>query len=127
MPADWTYEYAIVRLVPRVEREEFINLGVLLYVKRRRYLEVRYFIDSDRIDAFAPGVDVLELTDYLRAWEAICAGTPRGGRIGALDQHLRFRWLAAARSTTVQCSPTHPGRCTDPAATLEWLMDRYVR
>ena len=126
MPARETYEYAVIRLVPRVEREEFLNVGVILYSKRHRYLEMRFALDTARISAFAPDIDLDEIERYLNGWKAVCAGTPRGGRIGQLEPHLRFRWLVAARSTIIQSTHTHPGVCEDPAVVLEHLFGQLV-
>lgn len=121
-----TYEYAVIRLVPKVEREEFLNIGVILMSKRKKYLDMKYQIDEPRIRAFAKDVDLADIRKYLEAWEDICAGAPKGGRIGQLELHERFRWLTAARSTIIQSSKVHPGRCDNPAAVLEDLFERYV-
>ena len=107
-----TYEYAVVRLVPKVEREEFLNIGVILFSKRKKFLGIRFQISM--------------IHRYLHAWEAVCAGGRQGGKIGELDMASRFRWLVAARSTIIQSSPTHPGLCHDPEAVLERLYQRYV-
>lgn len=121
-----TFEYAVVRLVPRVEREEFLNIGVILFSKRRKFLGIRYQIDEAKVSAFSKEVDVDMIQRYLKAWEAVCAGGRQGGKIGELDMASRFRWLVAARSTIIQSSPTHPGLCHDPEAVLERLYQRYV-
>ena len=127
MPAKETYEYAIIRLVPRVEREEFLNVGVILYSKPHRYLDMRFELNAERIAAFAPEVDIQEIEQYLKGWVAVCKGAPHGGRIGQLEQHLRFRWLVAARSTILQSSRTHPGVCEEPAAVLDHLFGQLVK
>jgi hypothetical protein len=121
-----TYEYAVVRLVPKVEREEFLNIGVILFSKRKRFLGIRYQIDEAKVKAFSKETDVDMIRRYLKAWEAVCAGVRQGGKIGELDMPSRFRWLVAARSTIIQSSPTHPGLCHDPEAVLERLYQRYV-
>ncbi len=121
-----TYEYAIIRLVPKVEREEFINIGVILFSKKKKFLEMKYQLDSTRIHTFSNEVDIEVINDYLKAWQLICEGSDQGGRIAKLEQSFRFRWLAAAKSTIVQTSPTHPGLCTDPVQTLESLFERFV-
>lgn len=121
-----TFEYAVVRLVPRVEREEFLNIGVILFSKRKKFLGIRYQIDEAKAKAFSKEVDVDMIQRYLKAWEAVCAGGRQGGKIGELDMASRFRWLVAARSTIIQSSPTHPGLCHDPEAVLERLYQRYV-
>jgi hypothetical protein len=121
-----TFEYAVVRLVPRVEREEFLNIGVILFSKRKKFLGIRYQIDEAKVSVFSKEVDVDMIRRYLKAWEAVCAGDRQGGKIGELDMASRFRWLVAARSTIIQSSPTHPGLCHDPEAVLERLYQRYV-
>ena len=120
------YEFAVIRLVPKVEREEFINIGVILFSKRKKYLEMRYQVDEKRINAFSREVDAEMIQKYLEAWELICKGTPHGGYIGSLERSLRFRWLVATRSTIIQSSKTHPGLCDDPKKVLEDLFNRYV-
>lgn len=121
-----TYEFAIIRLVPKVEREEFINIGVLLFSKRKQFLDIKYQIHSDRIRALSIDCDIEMMQEYLEAWKDICEGSPKGGAIGEFETADRFRWLAAAKSTMIQCSPTHPGLCEDPAKELEDLFTKYV-
>ncbi len=121
-----TYEYAVIRLVPQVEREEFMNVGVILFSKRKKYLGLKYQVDEEKIKAFSKEVDPDMIREYLQAWELICGGKPEGGSIGALELPLRFRWLVASRSTIIQSSPTHPGICQDPEVVLEGLYKRYV-
>ena len=121
-----TYEYAIIRLVPKVEREEFLNIGVILFSKRRKYLGIKFKVDQGRINAFSNEVDTNMINRYLEAWELICKGAPHGGRIGNLALASRFRWLVSARSTIIQSSKTHPGLCNDPEKVLENLFKRYV-
>lgn len=121
-----TYEYAVIRLVPKVEREEFLNIGVILFSKRKKYLDIKYQIDESRIRSFSEEVDTDMIREYLEAWVLICKGSPDGGSIGKLDVASRFRWLVASRSTIIQSSKTHPGLCTDPEKVLEDLFKRYV-
>ena len=121
-----TYEYAVIRLVPRVEREEFLNVGVILYSKRKKFLGMRYHLDEQRIKAFSSEVDTASIKKYLEAWELICKGSPVGGGIGACDLGFRFRWLVANRSTIIQSSKTHPGLCQDPERVLEDIFKRSV-
>ena len=121
-----TYEYAVIRLVPKVEREEFLNIGVILFSKRKKFLGIKYNIDEQRINAFSNEVDTELIKKYLAAWELICQGGPDGGSIGACDLAFRFRWLVANRSTIIQSSKTHPGLCHDPDAVLEDIFERYV-
>ena len=120
------FEYAVIRVVPRVEREEFLNVGVVLFCKRPPFLQMRYSLDADRMQAFCATLDTDEVKAYLCAFEHICLGLPEGGPIARLDMPSRFRWLTATRSTIVQCSKVHPGFCTDPVATLEKLHERLV-
>ncbi|UZR97606.1 DUF3037 domain-containing protein [Chondrinema litorale] len=121
-----TYEYAVIRLVPKVEREEFINVGVMLFSKPKRYIGIKYNIDESKIKAFSQDVDIDTIANYLKAWEDVCAGAPKGGSIGEYDMASRFRWLTASRSTIIQSSKTHPGMCTNPQEVLEDLYEYYV-
>ena len=127
MPAH-RFEYAVVRVVPRVEREEFINVGVILYCRSLDFLDARIALDRDRLRALFPGA-VPDLDDLERALSMIpriCAGDPGAGPIAALDLPERFRWLSATRSTVPQVSPVHTGLCDDPAKMLDHLMARMV-
>lgn len=121
-----TYEYAIIRVVPKVERGEFFNVGVLLFSKRKNFLGVRYKIDKKKLEAFSDDLDLTMLNDHLKAWEDVCQGTPKGGSIGNFEVSDRFRWLAASRSTIIQSSKTHSGLCTDPEEELELLFKTFV-
>ncbi|HTI94024.1 MAG TPA: DUF3037 domain-containing protein [Puia sp.] len=112
------FEYAVIRVVPRVEREEFLNVGVIVYCSRLKYLELIYTLDTDRLLAFYPKLDIAELAQHLQAFEAITKGSKDGGPIAQLDLANRFRWLTATRSTILQSSKVHPGFCGDPAAAL---------
>ncbi len=120
------YEYAIIRLVPKVERGEYINIGVILLAKKKNFLALKYNIDENRIKAFSNDVDIDLVKDYLCAWELVCAGGSKGGKIGALEIRVRFRWLTANRSTIIQSSPVHPGFCSDPEKELEKLFVKFV-
>lgn len=122
-----TYEFAIIRLVPKVEREEFMNIGAILFSKRKKYLGIKYQIDEERIKCFSEAIDVDMIKKYLEAWKLICDGKPKGGFIGTLELSLRFRWLVATRSTIIQSSKTHPGLCSDPEKVLEDIFNRYVK
>jgi len=121
-----TYEFAIIRLVPKVEREEFMNVGVLVFSKRKKYLGMRYSIHKERLLALSDTINIDLIEEYLMAWESICLGAPHGGTIGEFELPDRFRWLAAAKSTILQCSPIHPGLCENPEKELEDLFERYV-
>ena len=122
-----TYDYAIVRVVPKVEREEFINVGVIVSCPARAFLEARIELDEHRLMALDSTLDVESLRAHLATIPAICAGGEQAGPIGQLSQRQRFRWLIAPRSTIIQTSPAHAGRCKDPSAVLEHLLDTMVR
>ena len=122
-----TYEFVIIRFVPKVEREEFINIGAILFSKQKKFLGLRYLIIKDRLEAFSSEADVDLIEEYLRAWELICAGDSNSGEIGKFDIADRFRWLASAKSTVLQCSKTHPGLCHDPEKELDDLLEKYVK
>lgn len=121
-----TFEYAVIRYVPKVEREEFINVGILVFSKRKKFVALKYELDENKLKAINPNVDLDLLKDYLEGWVKICAGTPAGGPIGEFDIPSRFRWLAATRSTILQTSKTHSGLCSDPEQTLNELFNFYV-
>ena len=121
-----TYEYAVIRLVPKVEREEFLNIGVILFSKRKKYLGIRFSINEKRIKSFSESADIKLITKYIQAWEMICKGEPHGGAIGKFELPSRFRWLTASRSTIIQSSKTHPGLCHNPEEVLEELFERLV-
>ena len=122
-----SFDYAIVRVVPRVDREEFINAGVILYCLTRRYLEARVELDERRLLALAPDADVELLRSHLESIPRICTGGKAAGPIGQLPQKERFHWLVAPRSTMLQTGPVHSGLCEDPTKTLEHLLQRMVR
>ncbi|PRY14249.1 Protein of unknown function (DUF3037) [Pontibacter ummariensis] len=121
------FEYAVIRVVPCVEREEFINVGVIVYCASKGFLKTKCELNGDRLCSFSDKVDLEELEERLRAFERICAGRKEGGTIGSLPIASRFRWLTATRSTVVQTSPVHPGLCTDPQETLEKLYKQLVQ
>ena len=120
------YEYAFIRFVPRVEREEFINVGVILFSKKNDFLRVKYHLDVKRLEAFNEDIDLKLLGAYLNTWELIARGDSKGGKIAGLDQPSRFRWLTASRSTIIQSSPVHPGLCNDPEKVLGELFEKFV-
>ena len=121
------FEYAVLRVVPRVEREEFLNVGVILYCAAQGFLETRCHLPEDRLRAFSKAeLDFDDLRARLRAFERICGGRREGGPIGQLAVASRFRWLTATRSTIVQTSAIHPGLTADPAATLAQLYQQLV-
>lgn len=126
-PSRDTYDYAVIRVVPRVEREEFVNVGIILSCPTAKFLEARIELDETRLLALDPRIDLDTVRRHLAAMEAICAGGPGSGPIGLLPQRARFHWLTARRSSIIQTSPVHLGRCTQAGDSLEHLMDRMVR
>jgi hypothetical protein len=115
------FEYAVIRVVPRVDREEFLNVGVVLYCPRLKFLELIYTLDRERLLAFSPALDVEEVGNHLEAFTEVVRGGAAGGPIGQLDMAGRFRWLTAQRSTVLQTSRVHPGFCGEPAEALKRL------
>jgi len=120
------FEYAVIRVVPRVEREEFLNVGVIVYCNGRKFLKSIFKIDEKRISCFSPDLDVAELLQNLQAFERITAGEKDSGPIACLDSASRFRWLTATRSTVLQTSKVHPGFCKEPEETLKKLYSDLV-
>jgi Protein of unknown function (DUF3037) len=126
-PSGVWYSYAIVRVVPRVERGECVNVGVVLFVRELRYLAARIELDPPRLLALAPDLDLPLVERHLASFLAICDGRPEGGPLADLPPAERFHWLTAPRSTMIQTSPAHVGRTLDPAGELDHLLDAYVR
>jgi hypothetical protein len=120
------FEYAVIRVVPRVEREEFINIGVILYCAKQKFLQTMYLLDEARLLAFAPNLDIAEIKEHICSFERIGNADKNAGPIGQLDMASRFRWLTATRSTVLQSSKVHPGFCIDAAETLSQLYDKLV-
>lgn len=120
------FEYAVIRVVPRVEREEFMNVGVILYCAKHKYLRMMYQVDKERLLAFYPDIDLEGVEANLRSFQQICMGGKDAGPIGLLDAPSRFRWLTATRSTVVQTSKVHPGFCIDGDETIERLFKQLV-
>ena len=121
------YDYALIRVVPRVERGEFVNVGVVLSGKTSGFLEARIELDEARLLALAPEVDLAAVRRHLAAFRAICEGGEDSGPIGRLRPRERFHWLTATRSTIIQTSPVHGGRCDAHERMLEHLLDTMVR
>jgi len=121
-----SYDYAVIRVVPRVEREEFINAGVIVFCRARRFLGARVTPQRALLAALTPDLDPAEIERHLAVIPTICAGGKDSGAIGALTLAERFHWLVAPRSTVVQVSRAHCGLCDDPAAILDHLMERLV-
>ena len=122
-----SYEYAVIRVVPRVDREEFINVGVIVSCPAKDFLEARIQLDEARLLAFAPNVDLDAVRAHLSSIPRICAGGPDAGPIGQLSLRERFHWLVAPRSTIIQTSRAHSGRCTEPGPVSERLLAKMVR
>jgi hypothetical protein len=124
MPA--SFDYAIVRVVPRVERQEFINAGVVAFCLEKKFLAARIRLDEERLKALWPDADVALIRDHLTAIERVCAGDPAAGPIAALSQRERFHWLVSARSTIIQTSPVHSGLCDGTDQILDQLEQRFL-
>ncbi|WP_276133340.1 DUF3037 domain-containing protein [Polluticoccus soli] len=120
------FEYAVIRVVPRVEREEFLNVGVVLYCAGQKFLSCRYIVDEAKLKAFGCEPDCEQLKQYLSAMQRICAGSPDSGPIGKLGIAERFRWLTAIRSTIVQTSRVHTGFCHNAGDELAKLFEQLV-
>ena len=127
MPAEYTYDYSVVRVVPRVDRGEQVNVGVILSCVDLDFLDARVEVDETLIRAMDGGIDVEAVRANLAIIERVCKGGVDAGPIGELPPRGRFRWLVSPRSTIIQPSPVHTGQTADPAACLEKLMDRLVR
>jgi hypothetical protein len=121
------YSYAIVRVVPRVERGEFLNVGVVLFGREQVFLGARFEIDPLRLRSLAPDLDLATVERHLETFQAICDGRPVGGPIAALPPSERFHWLVAPRSTMIQTSPVHVGRSEEPGQALDDLLNEFVR
>jgi hypothetical protein len=120
------FEYAVIRVVPRVEREEFLNVGIILFSKQQKFLQCIYQLNEERLRAICPTTDIAEIEEHLRSFERICMGSADGGPIAKLDMPSRFRWLTATRSTVVQTSKVHPGFCADLEEALMKLQAQLV-
>jgi DUF3037 family protein len=127
VPADYAYDYAIIRVVPRVERGEMINAGVILSCPDVEFLEARIELDEARLLALDDTLDMTIVRAHLATIPAICAGAAEAGAIAALPQRQRFHWLVSPRSTVIQMSAVHTGRTGNPGRCLEKLLDRMVR
>ena len=123
----YSYDYAVVRVVPRVDREEFVNVGVIVSCAAQDFLEARIELDEARLLALAPRIDLEAIRAHLASIPRICAGGADSGPIGQLSPRERFHWLVAPRSTIIQTSRVHTGRCTAPGPVAEHLLDRMVR
>ena len=126
MPGSNMFEYAVIRYVPRPEREEFLNVGVILYCSSKNFLNMKYTLDEKKISAFYAKADVDELKKFLEAFREVCCGHSAYSPIAKLENASRFRWLTATRSTIVQTSKVHPGLCDDPMHELLKLHQQSV-
>ena len=120
------YEYAIVRVVPVVEREEFVNAGVILFCKKEKFIRMKFYLCEDKILCLMPAADLEEIRKNLEAFRIIAAGEKVGGPIASLDQAERFRWLTAVRSASIQTSRPHPGLSDDLEKTFNTLFSKMV-
>jgi hypothetical protein len=120
------FEYAVIRVMPRVDREEFLNIGIILYCAKQKYLKMLYVLDEQRLHCFSGYIDMDELKEHLCSFQRICNGDAKGGPIAKLDMPSRFRWLTATRSTVLQTSKVHPGLCIDAEETLNKLYSELV-
>jgi len=126
VPDKFRYDYAVIRVVPKVDREEFINAGVIVSCPELSFLEARIKLDETRLLSLDPSVDLDLVRKHLASIPTICRGGDGAGSIGQLPQRQRFHWLVAPRSTVIQTSPVHTGRCGDPSAALEHLVATMV-
>jgi len=126
VPAQSSFDYAVLRIVPRVERQEFLNAGVILFCLERRFLGARVRVYENRLSAVWPDLDVEMVRQHLNAFVKICRGDPDGGPIAQLSQRERFHWLVAPRSTVIQVSPVHTGLCNEPEVALDQLFRELV-
>ena len=127
MHAQRSYDYAVIRVVPRVERQEFVNAGVILWCRDLDFIDAKIELDEARVRVLDPGVDLDAVRKHLASFAIICAGGPDAGPIGKLSKRERFDWLVAPRSTMIQTSAVHTGRCVDSSSTLERLLQTMVR
>lgn len=126
MPAPASFDYAILRVVPRVERQEFINAAVIVFCLEKKYLDARVHLDSDRLRALWPDIDLELIRDHLNAIPRICAADPNAGPIARLSQRERFHWLISPRSTIIQPSPVHTGVCDQTEGLLDRLAQQFL-
>ena len=126
MQENLLFEYAVIRIMPRVEREEFLNVGVILYCPKQKFLKAKYHLNKKRIVHFCDQIDINDLENHLKTFELISNGDANSGPIAKLPLAERFRWLTATRSTIIQTSKVHPGFCIDAEKTLNKLFDQLV-
>ncbi len=126
MQGNHLFEYAVIRMVPHVEREEFLNIGIVLYCAPQKFLQAKFELDKERLKVLCEKLDFEELKEHITSFERICAGGKDAGPIGMLSIPERFRWLTATRSTILQTSKVHPGLCDDASEMLERLFVQLV-
>ena len=126
MQEKYLYEYAVIRVLPFVEREEFINVGIILFCKKEKYIRVLFTINKAKICSFSKDIDLDQIKQNLKAIEKVAMGAKNGGPIAQLDVPSRFRWLTAVRSSSIQTSRPHPGLCNDLEQTAKRLFDELV-
>ena len=126
MPEPSSFDYAVVRVVPRVEREEFVNAGVIVFCLDQDFLGARVHVDESRLKALWPELDIDLVRQHLEAFPKVCAGDPAAGPIARLTRRERFHWLVAPRSTIIQVSPVHSGLCETAEQSLEQLFRRLL-
>ncbi len=126
MQEKYLFEYATLRVVPNVEREEFLNVGVVVFCPSAKFLDCIFLVDPAKLHSIDKTVDIAELENYLRAFRKICLGNPNSGPIGQTILSTRFRWLTAYRSTVIQTSRVHPGFCFSPDDALRELYNKLV-
>jgi hypothetical protein len=126
MQGNHLFEYAVIRMVPHVEREEFLNIGIVLYCAPQKFLKSKFELDRERLRVLCEKTDFDELSHHITSFERICIGGKEAGSIGMLSMPERFRWLTATRSTILQTSKVHPGLCDDAGEMLERLFAQLV-
>jgi len=126
MQENYLFEYAVIRVVPHVEREEFLNVGIILFCAKQKFLKTKFEIKEERLRVLCEKMDFTEVNGYVTSFERICAGGDDAGPIGKLAMAERFRWLTATRSTVVQTSKVHPGLCVDAGEMLDKLFSELV-
>ena len=126
MQGKQVYEYAVIRVLPKVEREEFINVGIILFSKKAKYIRMIYKLDNERLKCFSTELDIDLLEETLKSFEKICLGSKDGGAIARLDIPERFRWLTAVRSSCIQTSRPHPGFSDNMDRSVDKLFEELV-
>jgi hypothetical protein len=126
MQEQHVYEYAVIRVVPKVEREEFVNVGIILFSKKARFIRSKYFLNAEKLRLFSDELDLEQLEANLESFTNICDGSKDGGPIAEQELPERFRWLTAVRSSAIQTSRPHPGLATNLEKTVERLFEELV-